>query len=230
MVKSELVQKLTTRSPHLYQCDLERVVNVVLDKIVSALKSGDRVELRGFGAFTTKERTAHTGRTPHTRTAVTVALAILMFFISIGHQLLNALHIPMASFQLAGSLMLLIFRLQMTLEKVSETVPMNETRHSFLQRAISPLATTCIAGSGWIMTVIMLTDNVERSFAEIRQTVLVLCICFSILLAALSLVGSISRFLGRRGIEVISRVFGLILTSIAVTNIIIAIMISFGLN
>ena len=162
--------------------------------------------------------------------AVTVAFVIFMFFITIGHQLLNALHIPMASFQLAGSLMLLIFRLQMTLEKVSETVPMNETRHSFLQRAISPLATTCIAGSGWIMTVIMLTDNVERSFAEIRQTVLVLCICFSILLAALSLVGSISRFLGRRGIEVISRVFGLILTSIAVTNIIIAIMISFGLN
>ncbi len=80
------------------------------------------------------------------------------------------------------------------------------------------------------MTVMMLTDNVERSFVEILQTVLVLCICLSILLAALSLAGSISRFLGRSGIEVISRVFGLILTSIAVTNIIIAIKMSFGLT
>ena len=161
--------------------------------------------------------------------AVAVAFSIFMFFISIGHQLLNALHIPMASFQLAGSLVLLIFGLQMTLGKVSEAAPVSEAGHSLLQRAIFPLATPCIAGSGSIMTVMMLTDNVERSFGEILQTILVLCICLSILLAALSLAGSISRLLGRSGIEVISRVFGLILTSIAVTNIIIAIKISFGL-
>ena len=162
--------------------------------------------------------------------AIAVALAIFLFFISVGHQLLNALHIPMASFQLAGSLVLLIFGLQMTSGRFSEAAPVSETGHGLLQRAIFPLATPCIAGSGSIMTVMMLTDNVERSLAEILQTVVILCICLSILLAVLSMASSISRLLGRSGIEVISRVFGLILTSISVTNIIIAIKISVGLT
>lgn len=69
MIKSELVQKLAAKSPHLYQRDLERVVNVVLGEIVGALKNGDRVELRGFGAFTTKDRT---GRNPRNGSAVKV--------------------------------------------------------------------------------------------------------------------------------------------------------------
>lgn len=73
MIKSELVQKLSTQCPHLYQRDLERIVNVVLDEIIGALKEGDRVELRGFGAFSTKERTARTGRNPRTGSAVDVA-------------------------------------------------------------------------------------------------------------------------------------------------------------
>lgn len=73
MIKSELVQKLTTQSPHLYQRVLERIVNIVLNEIVVALKDGDRVELRGFGAFSTKERTARTGRNPRTGSAVDVA-------------------------------------------------------------------------------------------------------------------------------------------------------------
>ena len=73
MIKSEFVQKLATQSPHLYQRDLERIVNVVLDEIIGALKKGDRVELRGFGAFSAKERTARTGRNPRTGTDVDVA-------------------------------------------------------------------------------------------------------------------------------------------------------------
>lgn len=161
---------------------------------------------------------------------VLVAFAIFLFFIAIGHQLLNALHIPMASFQLAGSLVLLIFGLQMTLGKMSEASPSPESGNGLLQRAIFPLATPCIAGSGSIMTVMMLTDNVARTSSENLQTVLVLCICLSILFAALSFATSLARILGQSGIEVITRVFGLILTSIAVTNIIIAIKISFGLS
>jgi len=72
MIKSELVQKLAATSPHLYQRDLERIVNLVLGEIVGALKDGDRVELRGFGAFSTKARTARTGRNPRTGSAVEV--------------------------------------------------------------------------------------------------------------------------------------------------------------
>lgn len=72
MIKSELVQKLAAQSPHLYQRDLERIVNLVLDEIVGALKDGDRVELRGFGTFTAKSRTARVGRNPRTGSAVVV--------------------------------------------------------------------------------------------------------------------------------------------------------------
>ena len=73
MIKSELVQKLTSKNPHLYQRDLERIVTVVLDEIVEAFRNGDRVELRGFGTFTAKERIARTGRNPLTGAAVEVA-------------------------------------------------------------------------------------------------------------------------------------------------------------
>lgn len=72
MIKSELVQKLAAQSPHFYQRDLERIVNIVLGEIVGALKDGDRVELRGFGTFSTKERTARTGRNPRNGSAVGV--------------------------------------------------------------------------------------------------------------------------------------------------------------
>lgn len=161
---------------------------------------------------------------------VAIAFAIFLFFIVIGHQLLEALHIPMASFQLAGSIVLLLFGLQMAMGRLPEPSVQDEGGHSLLQRAIFPLATPCIAGSGSIMTVMMLTDNTARTIAEKLQTILVLGLCLSILFTVMAFGGLIARVLGRSGIEVISRVFGLILTSIAITNIIIAIKISFGLS
>ena len=72
MIKSELVQKLTAQNPHLYQRDLDRIVNLILDEITGALKAGDRVELRGFGAFSIRERKARTGRNPRNGSAVDV--------------------------------------------------------------------------------------------------------------------------------------------------------------
>ena len=66
MIKSELVQKIADKNPHLYHRDIERIVNTVLDEIISAMKDGDRVELRGFGAFSVKSRNARMGRNPRT--------------------------------------------------------------------------------------------------------------------------------------------------------------------
>lgn len=161
---------------------------------------------------------------------VAVSFGIFLFFIAIGHQLLDALHIPMASFQLAGSIVLMLFGLQMAMGKLPEPSTQSKGGHSLLQRAIFPLATPCIAGSGSIMTVMMLTDNTSRTLAAKLQTVLVLGLCLSFLFTVLACGGLIARALGRSGIEVISRVFGLILTSIAITNVIVAIKISFGLS
>ncbi len=66
MIKSELIQKIASSNPHFYHRDVERIVNVVFDEIVDALARGDRVELRGFGAFTVKHRAARQGRNPRT--------------------------------------------------------------------------------------------------------------------------------------------------------------------
>jgi integration host factor subunit beta len=72
MIKSELVIKIAERNPHLYHRDVETIVNTVLRTITDALRDGDRVELRGFGAFAAKQRQARTGRNPRTGEKVSV--------------------------------------------------------------------------------------------------------------------------------------------------------------
>jgi integration host factor subunit beta len=73
MLKSALMHRISSRNPHLYQRDVEKVLKAILDQIVGALARGDRVELRGFGVFSTKLRKARTGRNPRTGVAVSVA-------------------------------------------------------------------------------------------------------------------------------------------------------------
>jgi integration host factor subunit beta len=80
VIKSELVQKISAANPHLYHRDVERIVNVIFDEIVDALSRGDRVELRGFGAFTVKHRAARQGRNPRTGSTVSVAEKFVPFF------------------------------------------------------------------------------------------------------------------------------------------------------
>ncbi len=66
MIKSELVLKIADQNPHLYQRDVENIVTAILEEITKALSNGDRVELRGFGAFSVKHRMARVGRNPRT--------------------------------------------------------------------------------------------------------------------------------------------------------------------
>ncbi|MDZ4866306.1 MAG: integration host factor subunit beta [Alphaproteobacteria bacterium] len=80
MIKSELVQKLAEQNPHLYQRDIEKIVATIFGEIATALAKGDRVELRGFGAFSVKSRPARTGRNPRTGEAVSVAPKHVPFF------------------------------------------------------------------------------------------------------------------------------------------------------
>ena len=80
MIKSELVQRIAERNPHLYQRDVENVINAILDEIAEAMARGDRVELRGFGAFSVKNRPARTGRNPRTGEAVEVEEKWVPFF------------------------------------------------------------------------------------------------------------------------------------------------------
>ena len=93
MTKSELIMRLAEANPHLYQRDVERIVSTIFEEISQALESGDRVELRGFGAFSIKRRDARTGRNPRTGDAVTVLEKSVPYFKS-GKQLRERLNSP----------------------------------------------------------------------------------------------------------------------------------------
>ena len=80
MTKSELITFLAEENPHLYQRDVERIVTTVFDEIALALSQGDRVELRGFGAFSVKHRDSRVGRNPRTGEAVQVGAKRVPYF------------------------------------------------------------------------------------------------------------------------------------------------------
>jgi integration host factor subunit beta len=72
MIKSQLIKRISSQNPHLYERDTDKIVSVILDEMVEALRRGDRVELRGFGAFSAKVRGARQGRNPRTGAAVAI--------------------------------------------------------------------------------------------------------------------------------------------------------------
>lgn len=80
MIRSELIQKIADDNPHLYQRDVEKIVNTIFDEITDALAAGHRVELRGFGAFSVKRRESRIGRNPRTGEAVDVEEKFVPFF------------------------------------------------------------------------------------------------------------------------------------------------------
>jgi len=80
MIKSELVTVISQTNPHLSQRDVERVVSTLFDAIIEALAEGRRVELRGFGAFSTRGRQARTGRNPRTGASVDVDAKRVPYF------------------------------------------------------------------------------------------------------------------------------------------------------
>ena len=91
MTKSELIMRLAQRNPHLFHRDVERIVTTIFDQVSEALARGDRVELRGFGAFSVKARDARTGRNPRTGESVAVIDKIIPFF-KTGKQLRDRLN------------------------------------------------------------------------------------------------------------------------------------------
>ncbi|MBI3441116.1 MAG: integration host factor subunit beta [Proteobacteria bacterium] len=93
MTKSELILRLAELNPHLYQSHAEQIVDTVFEEITKALAANARVELRGFGAFSVKQRKARTGRNPRTGETVQVNHKRVPFF-KIGkkmHERLNGL-------------------------------------------------------------------------------------------------------------------------------------------
>jgi integration host factor subunit beta len=80
MIKSELMKRIALQNPHLFERDIEKIVNAILEEMVEALRRGDRVELRGFGAFSVKLRGPRQGRNPRTGAVVAVSKKAVAFF------------------------------------------------------------------------------------------------------------------------------------------------------
>ena len=80
MIKSELIARLAEENPHLTQRDIERVVGVILERMIQALENEGRVELRGFGALSVRSRDARASRNPRTGEAVDVRAKHVPFF------------------------------------------------------------------------------------------------------------------------------------------------------
>ena len=80
MTKSELILRITSKNSYLYQKDIYKIIDTLFNSITKALKDGDRVELRGFGTFTTKLRNARIGRNPKTGDPVAIPQKKMPFF------------------------------------------------------------------------------------------------------------------------------------------------------
>lgn len=161
--------------------------------------------------------------------AVAAAFLVLLVFVAGGQFVLEALKIPMPAFQLAGSLILLLFGINMVLGKMAKDIQATPSDATLLERAIFPLAIPGIAGAGAMLTVVLLTDNHARTIAEQVSTVGVMALCLACSFVAFGVAGLIIRLVGQSGVEIISRVSGLILASIAVNGLIVAIKLSFML-
>ena len=151
--------------------------------------------------------------------ATVVSACVLLFFLIIGEVILKALSIPLPAFQISGGIVLFLFALNMIFgdSKPEEEIKLLENDHT--ETAIFPLAVPSIASPGAMLAAVLLTENSVFSIAEQIQTALVMLLVLVLAYALMLGSGFISKAIGTSGASVISRVMGLILSSIATTNI-----------
>ncbi|MEP1384476.1 MAG: MarC family protein [Paraglaciecola sp.] len=153
--------------------------------------------------------------------ATLVAACVLLFFMGIGEVILNVLSIPLPAFQISGGIVLFLFALNMIFgdSKPEEEIKLLENSHR--ETAIFPLAVPSIASPGAMLAAILLTKNAVYTLWEQAQTALVMLSVLLLTYILMLLSGIIAKVIGSSGASVISRVMGLILSSIATTNILV---------
>ncbi len=160
--------------------------------------------------------------------ATLVAAAILVFFVIAGEFILGALDIPLAAFQVAGGIVLFLFALSMIF---GESKPEREIRMvaDGRETAIFPLAVPSIAGPGAMLAAVLWTENAQYTLLEQALTTAIMLAV--LLVGLLLLLGAswVQRVIGDGGASVISRVMGLILSSVAVANVLAGLKAYFAL-
>jgi multiple antibiotic resistance protein len=151
--------------------------------------------------------------------ATIVSACVLLFFVVMGELILNALAIPLPAFQISGGIVLFLFALTMIFgdSKPDEEIKLLENSHR--ETAIFPLAVPSIASPGAMLAAVLLTKNAVYSVWEQVQTALVMLSVLLLAYILMLLAGVITKVIGSSGASVVSRVMGLILSSIAITNI-----------
>jgi len=153
--------------------------------------------------------------------AVLIAGAVLLFFVIAGQALLQAMGIPLSSFQLAGSVVLFLIGLKMIFGELHQAGDASapEADHD---PAVFPLAIPSIAGPGTMLTVVLLTDHTHHSIVDQIETVVEIAFVLLLTLGVLFAAHGVVRLVGRSGVNVIGRVMGLVLASLAVHNAVLA--------
>ena len=160
--------------------------------------------------------------------ATLASACILLFFIIAGELILTAIDVPLPAFQIAGGLVLFLFALTMIF---GESKPEEELRMtgSSTQTAIFPLAVPSIASPGAMLAAVLLTENRQFSIIEQVETAAVMLSVLLVVLLLMLIAGWVHRFIGQGGASIISRVMGLILSSVAVNNVLVGMTEFFGL-
>lgn len=160
--------------------------------------------------------------------ATLVAAGVLLFFIVLGEIILNAIDIPLPIFQIAGGIVLFLFALTMIF---GESKPEEEMSHikSKDDKAVFPLAMPSLASPGAILAAILLTENSNNNIVEQALTTSMLLLVLLIAWILMALATKLFKYIGNSGAAIISRVMGLILSAVAVANILEGFKIYFNL-
>ena len=152
------------------------------------------------------------------RKASITAASVLLFFIVLGEFILNAIDVPLSSFQIAGGIVLFLFALSMIF---GESKPESEISHMDNQedKAIFPLAMPSLASPGAILAAILLTENSKHSVIDQTMTTITMLLVVGIAWFLMSISTKIFKYIGNSGAAIISRVMGLLLSAVALVNI-----------
>jgi multiple antibiotic resistance protein len=157
--------------------------------------------------------------------AVLVAFLILLFFVVAGQVLLTSMDVRLESFEIAGGIVLFLFALTMVFGEPKAEKEEDALARSPSDPAIYPLAIPSIAGPGAMLASVTLTDNTKFNVVEQAETVVQIRIVLGLTLLLLFGAAKIVRVIGTAGVNIVSRVMGLILASVAVETIIDALRV-----
>ncbi|MDF7826090.1 MarC family protein [Pontiellaceae bacterium B12227] len=161
--------------------------------------------------------------------AAWISAAILLFFVIAGEIILKAINIPLEAFQIAGGIVLFLFALSMIFGEAKPEEEIKLVSSSTSEKAVYPLAVPSIASPGAMLAAVLLTENHRYNFTEQVITSVIMLLVVGLVYIAMLFANRLHRVLGDTGASIISRVMGLMLTSVAVSNVLAGIKAYFGI-